>query len=95
LFTSGNIGADVDRLLYGFEFDLPDGISEITFVLNHKQTNAANVFNIDLVEIRICTPPITVPADIEVCFGTILTGTFNNNYNPSKPFYSGTNIQAK
>jgi len=69
----------------GFNFDLPFGVTDVTFkILNRQVSNVGNDLGIDDIEIRLCTPPVfTTPSSglLEVCDGKqlILSGTYTDN----------------
>jgi len=61
---------------YGFDFDLPAGITNIRFrILNKEPSDVGNDLGLDDIEIRFCAPPVTttLPDSIEECERTPLT----------------------
>jgi uncharacterized repeat protein (TIGR01451 family) len=67
---------------YGFDFILPDDVESIIFTITNKEnSNNCNDWNLDDIEIRICTPPVTTNIsgnDTTVCYGNDvdITGTY-------------------
>ena len=77
---------------YGFIFDLPLGVSDITFRLINKEVDdVGNDWAMDDIEIHLCIPPVTIivpsSSDTTVCEGFPITlegtyiddGTFGSN----------------
>jgi hypothetical protein len=61
---------------YGFDFTLPSGVDSIVFtIVNKEDINICNDWNLDDIEIRICTPKVTtniVSTDTIICAGNNL-----------------------
>lgn len=69
-------------------FTLPPSESSLIFrIINNSGTNAGNDFMLDDIEIRLCTPPVTVTVEDTVCAGesTTLNGTFVNDGTFTEP----------
>ena len=66
--------------LIGMNFTLPDNINRITLTIyNSVSSNGSgNDFAIDDIEIRLCTPPITIDGEAEVCMNQ--TATLSANF---------------
>ena len=92
IITSGivTIPKGNDWLQYGFDFDLPAGITDVTFrIINKDNSTIGNDLGIDDVEVRFCASPVVVnhPDTVEECERTLFTlsgtysddGTFGNN----------------
>ena len=67
---------------FSLPFSLPSGESSIVFrIINNSTTGAGNDFMLDDIEVRLCTPPVDVTMDNEVCEGssTQFVGSFTND----------------
>jgi hypothetical protein len=94
LITTGDITIVKGNLWkqYGFNFDLPSGITNVKFrILNKEPSGHGNDLGIDDIEIRACVPQIDIivptTLDTVVCSGSPIAlrglfeddGTFGNN----------------
>jgi hypothetical protein len=60
---------------YSFDFVVPSGVSKlkVRFFNNQSQSGGGNDISIDDIEVRLCTPQVTMNiSDITVCSGTTL-----------------------
>ena len=75
---------------YGYVFDLPSGVSDITFrLINREVNNIGNDWALDDIEIYLCAPPVAtnISSDTTICLGSPITlsatytddGTFGSN----------------
>ena len=71
---------------YGFDFELPAGVSNVNFrIINRLNTSAGNDWAMDDIEVRVCIPPVRfiVPNDLDtmICFGSPITlaGTYTDD----------------
>ena len=68
---------------YGFSFDVPGGVTSVLLeIINNQAGGGGNDLGIDDIEIRLCTPPVTVDMpDDAICVGSPakLTGIFVND----------------
>lgn len=77
---------------YGFDFRLPDNVTEITFkIINKEVNNIGNDWALDNIEIRFCAPLVNIKPKVQdtiVCINshfklegsyTDIDGTFGNN----------------
>jgi hypothetical protein len=74
-YYTGDIpGGNAGRKQYGFLFTVPDNMSSIILkIVNNGTGVIGSDFALDDVEIRLCTPPVTMNiADTTVCAGTKL-----------------------
>ena len=76
-------------LHYGVTFTVPDGVEAVTLSISNDvtQSGAGNDFAIDDIEIRLCTPPLTIDGPEEVCAGQSfsLTADFDNDGTFAEP----------
>lgn len=73
---------------HNFDFVMPNGTSSVILKITNDGYNAiGNDFAIDDIEIRICTPPVTVAGIDSVCKGkpATLQGTFANDGTFAEP----------
>ncbi|MDR0874011.1 MAG: T9SS type B sorting domain-containing protein [Prevotellaceae bacterium] len=87
-YATGNIpDADPNWKQYGFNFSVPAGATSVILkIINNATGSTGNDFVLDDIEIRLCTPPVTVTPDT-ACVGTsaTLAGTFTNDGTFSEP----------
>jgi hypothetical protein len=77
-------GANYTWKQYGFKFPVPAGVTSIRFeIYNYCDAASGNDYVIDDIEVRFCTPPVTlnVVADTTICIGEEfkLTGTYHDD----------------
>ena len=68
--------------LVGMNFTVPSGQNKIRLTIYNNATGTTgNDFAIDDIEIRLCTPPVTIEGEAEVCphVPTTLTANFTND----------------
>jgi len=93
-------------LQYGFDFDLPAGLTNVTFrIINKDNSTIGNDLGIDDIEVRFCTPPVVVNLSdtVEKCEGLPFTlngtytddGTFGNNLDYRWEYSTTGNINVQ
>jgi hypothetical protein len=63
ILTTGDIKIPKDSLwkMFGFEFQLPEGVSQATFrIINRENSLVGNEWGLDDIEIRFCAPSVFV-----------------------------------
>ena len=84
-FTTKNVGGSGQWRQFGFDFQVPDGISNIKLLINNNVTGSSdngNDFVLDDIEIRICNAPITITGNAVSCVSNVpIIATFVNNNN--------------
>ena len=84
-----NLGESAEWRLIGMEFTVPEGVESIQMYIyndvNHNGTG--NDFALDDIEIHLCTPPVTIEGETEVCenTATTLTANFTNDGTFAEP----------
>jgi hypothetical protein len=86
-FDTGDIpyasGAN-DWSLFGMTFSIPPGLPSVVFrIINNNHNSMGNDFALDDIEVRFCTPPVTIvsPTADEVCIssGLVLAGSYTDD----------------
>ena len=78
----------VEWRLVGMNFTVPAGQNSIKLTIYNNATGSnGNDFAIDDIEIRLCTPPVTIEGETEVCENgaTTLTANFTNDGTFAEP----------
>ncbi len=75
--------------LIGMNFTVPNGTYRVKLTIynNVAQNGSGNDFVLDDIEIHLCTPPVTIEGETEVCenTATTLTANFNNDGTFAEP----------
>lgn len=74
--------------LVGMNFEVPEGVDAVKLsIINNVNSSTGNDFAIDDIEIRLCTPPVTIKGPTKICQGesAVLRADFTNDGTFAEP----------
>ncbi len=84
-FTTQDVGGSGQWRQFGFDFQVPDGVSKIKLYINNNVSGSSdngNDFVLDDIQIRLCNAPITITSNAKTCISDVpIQAVFVNNNN--------------